>query len=291
MDTLTIQRQYDEVVAPHYDLDPQDVIGRSLDLAIAQIRASLLDRVPGRLKVFDVGVGTGRFLAKLIALGGDNIQSFGLDVSQKMIELARQRIPDVVAAVDDAVNLEACFPNESFELVSTHFLTGYVPMQVLAPKIWKRLAEGGYWSLVGGTKEGFPVLQQKAQSRLLRWFVGGSFSVDEIASNPANRAEIVHMLESNGFKVCAAQTLEPELTFRNLDEFMDFAYRGGWLTPFVEALGLHQAGALKRALLDLLFFPVADHHTIEIVLAQKVPIGQGCSDRLVTDTDRGSGDQ
>jgi hypothetical protein len=50
---------------------------------------------------------------------------------------------------------------------------------------------------------------------------------------------------------------------------MDFAYYAGWLTPFIQALGLHRARALVRAILNAFFFPVQDHHSIEIVLAQK----------------------
>jgi SAM-dependent methyltransferase len=271
MDTLTIQRQYDEVVAPHYDLDPQDVIGRSLDLAVAQIQKSVLNNGSGRLKVLDVGVGTGRFIAKLKALDWPIIQPFGLDLSEKMIAAARQRIPDLVATVDDAVNLDARFPQESFDLICTHFITGYVPTQVLAPKIWRRLAEGGYWSVVGGTKAGFPALQAKANSKLLRWFCGGGqFSVDDIVCNPADREELVQILEGNGFAPRHAQTFRPGLRFADYDEFMNFAYRGGWLTPFVETLGLHNAGPLTRTLMNLFFFPATDHHSIEVVLAQKV---------------------
>jgi SAM-dependent methyltransferase len=267
--TLTIQRQYDEVVAPHYDLDPQEVIGRSLDFAVAQVREHILANRSERLKVLDMGVGTGLFLSKLRAIGP--IQPFGLDLSEKMIDAARQRIPDMVAAVDDAANLDAHFVNESFDLISTHFLTGYVPMSVLAPKIWKRLAEGGYWSLIGGTKAGFPALQAGANSKLVRWLGGGGngFSVDEIVCNPADESEVVRVLQSHGFAVRELQTFEPPLKFRNFDEFMDFAYRGGWLTPFIDRLGLQNAGALTRTLLNWFFFPVDDHHSIEIVLAQK----------------------
>jgi SAM-dependent methyltransferase len=272
MDTLTIQRQYDEVVAPHYDLDPHAVIGRSLDLAVGQIRKRrLLEDGPGRFQVFDVGVGTGSFLDRLKALGGDRVRPFGLDLSEKMIEAARRKVPDLVAAVDDAANLDAHFPDESFGLICTHFITGFVPVGALAPRIRDRLEEGGYWSLVGGTKAGFPALQAKARSPLLRWFCGGGgLSVDEAVCNPAGRDEVVGALESNGFAVREVETFEPALHFRTFDEFMDFAYRGGWLTPFIEALGLHQAGALTRRLIDLFFFPADDHHSIEVVLAQKV---------------------
>ena len=37
---------------------------------------------------------------------------------------------------------------------------------------------------------------------------------------------------------------------------MEFAYRGGWLTPLIESLGLHKAGVVKRWLLNRLVFPV-----------------------------------
>jgi SAM-dependent methyltransferase len=269
MNTQTIQRQYDEVIAPHYDLDPQGVTGRSLERALGQIRKQLADpETP--LKVLDIGVGTGLFLARLRALYGEQVQLFGLDLSEKMIDGARGKIPDLVAEVGDAANLDAHFPDQSFDLICTHFITGFVPMAVLAPKIRARLAEGGYWSLVGGTKAGFPTLQAKANSRLIRWvYGGGTLAVDDLVCNPAGRDEVVGTLEANGFAVRDEETFEPALRFANLDEFMDFAYRGGWLTPFIEKLGLHRAGLPTRLLMNLFFFPVADHHNIAVVLAQK----------------------
>jgi SAM-dependent methyltransferase len=272
MKTDTIQRQYDEVIAPHYDLDPQSVIGTSLNRAAEQIRKRVLvARGATPLSVFDVGVGTGTFLAKLRALGYAQIQPYGLDLSQKMIDKAREKITDLLAEVDDAANLDAHFSDQSFDLISTHYITGFVPMSVLAPKIWSRLEVGGYWSLVGGTKAGFPNLQAKANGKLIRWLFGGrTISVDEMAFNPAGREEVVQTLECNGFAVREAETFEPPLQFRNMDQFMDFAYRGGWLTPFIETLGVQKAGLTTRLLLDRFFFPIEDHHSIEIVLAQKV---------------------
>jgi SAM-dependent methyltransferase len=272
METQTIQRQYDEVIAPHYDLDPQAVLGTSLNRAAHQIRQQHL---PGNslepLRVLDLGVGTGLFLAKLKALAGDQIQLFGLDLSEKMIDCARDKIPDLIAEVGDAANFESHFPDQAFDLICTHFITGFVPLNVLAPKIGSRLEEGGYWSLVGGTMAGFPVLQAKVNARLLRWtYSGRTLVVDDVVCNPAGRDEVVQTLARNGFEVCETETFEPALTFPNFDEFMSFAYRGGWLTPFIERLGLHRAGAFKRWLLNRFFFPVEDHHSIEIVLARKV---------------------
>ena len=268
----TIQRQYDEVIAPHYDRDPKEVTGNSLDRAGRQIRKHhLLAGAPDPLRVLDLGLGTGLFFSKLKALGIRKIQPFGLDLSPKMIASAQQKHPDLVAEVDDAANLDAHFRDTAFDLVCTHFLTGFVPLAKLAPKVWDRLDEGGYWSIVGGTKAGFPVLQTKAQSNTLSWLFGGrTVLVDDLVCNPANRAEMEKTLAEHGFAVREVETFEPKLKFRDFQEFMDFAYRGGWLTPFIEQLGLHRTGAMSRILMNLLLFPIQDHHSIEIVLAQKV---------------------
>jgi SAM-dependent methyltransferase len=62
-------------------------------------------------KVLDIGVGTGIFAVELMKHGAEVT---GLDVSEKMLEIARSKGVTNVA-VGDAVALE--FPNESFDLV------------------------------------------------------------------------------------------------------------------------------------------------------------------------------
>ena len=50
---------------------------------------------------------------------------------------------------------------------------------------------------------------------------------------------------------------------------MEFGYRGGWLTPLIEEMGLHKAGPVKRWLLNRLAFPVRDSHNIVVALGRK----------------------
>lgn len=272
MQATTIQRHYDEVIASHYDYDPQSVIGDSLGRAIAQIRRRQID-VAGAapLDVLDLGVGTGLFLERLRAQARRDIQPFGLDISQKMVEIAQKRIPDLIAAVDDAANLDNHFQSLAFDLICTHFITGFVPLATLAPKIWDKLENGGFWSFVGGTKAGFPQLQKKAASLpMKKWFFGGSkANVDDLVCNPAGPDEVVATLVENGFAVCECENFSPDLHFNNFKDFMEFAYYGGWLTPFIEALGLHQANSMIRLLLNTVYFPARDQHNIVIALAQK----------------------
>jgi SAM-dependent methyltransferase len=273
MQTEQIRKDYDELIAPHYDHDPQSVLGDSLDRAVVQIVKRLPAPSNGELlRLLDVGMGTGRFLEKLRGALPRAIQPFGLDLSEKMIECARARHPDLTAVVGDAESLRDQFSGESFDLISTHFITGYVPVSVLAPQIWDRLAEGGYWSIVGGTKDGFPALQKKANNRLLRWLFGvGALEVDDVIVNPKDHQDLANGLEANGFVIQETETFRPPLSFANLDEFLEFAYYGGWLTPFVEKLGLHKARGLFRRALNTFVFPARDNHSIEIALARKGP--------------------
>lgn len=270
--TEIIQRQYDEVIASRYDSDPQSVIGNSLSRAVGQlVRQGLLDAVGDPLHVLDLGMGTGRFLETLGRRAQRPVHPAGLDLSEKMIDVARRRIPGLAAVVQDARHFDRHFPDESFDLIATHFITGFVPLAVLAPMIWDKLDEGGYWTFVGGTKAGFPELQRKTQNALLnRLFNTRRPAVDEVVCNPADGDEVVRTLRANGFAVRESESFRPELRFANLHEFLEFAYFGGWLTPFVEATGVHRTGFLTRLMLNTFFFPVRDHHSIEIVLAQKV---------------------
>jgi SAM-dependent methyltransferase len=272
MHTHAIRRQYDEVIAPHYDADPQSVIGDSLDRALAQVWEQPQVRIPtAALRVLDLGMGTGRFLTKLAARLDRPLQPSGLDLSEKMLAVARRRLPDLVAVVDDARNLDAHFAPESFDLVCTHFIAGFIPAHVLAPMVWDKLAPGGFWSFTGGTRAGFPALHRVTQSALVRLlFRAGSLDVGALVSSPADRARLAQTLEAHGFVVRRADTFAPEFRFADFEEFLEVCYRGGWLTPFIESWGVHRAGRLVRWLLDRFVFPMRDHHVIEVMLAEKI---------------------
>jgi SAM-dependent methyltransferase len=270
MQTTVIQRQYDEIIASYYDFDPHAVIGDSLDWALGQIKTHLTADGSDVLQVLDLGVGTGRFLEKLRGDAGLKIRPFGVDLSRAMIDIARARIPDLVAAIEDAANLENHFRGQTFDLACTHFLTGFVPLGLLAPQVTNKLKAGGWWTFVGGTRQGFPVLQAKANSEFFQeLFDTSGFDVGQFVCNPTDEQTVVAELKRNGLAVRACETFRPTFRFQDLTEFLEFAYYGGWLTPFIESLGLDQPTPLVRTLLNQFFFPVRDQHAIVIALAQK----------------------
>lgn len=266
-----IQRQYNEVIAPSYDLDPQQVAGRSLARALSHLQEeSCLSAELPQMNVLDLGLGTGAFIVKLRKMAAREIRPFGLDLSEKMIEIAQQRVPDLVPAIDDAANIDQHFTDHSFDLICTHFITGFVSIEHLAPRIFSKLKPGGYWSFVGATRESFPGLQAKAQNRLLRMMFGrGRELKPEELLVPIDCDAVTKCFTRHGFETSAAETVHPDVYFKNFDDFMEFGYRGSWLTAFIEEVGLHKAGPLLRATLNKLVFPIRDHHTVAIGLARR----------------------
>ncbi|MGD9634055.1 MAG: class I SAM-dependent methyltransferase [Pirellulales bacterium] len=270
MSSAAIQRQYNEVIAANYDLDPQSVTRRALARALTQLRDDgLLSAGMPPLKVLDLGMGTGLFFESLGRETQREIEPFGLDISERMVEIAHARIPHLTSAIDDAANFDAHFADESFDLICTHFITGFVPMEHLAPLIWSRLKPGGCWSFVGAISTAYPEMQRKAQSRLLRAMFGGQQFKPDSLLTPADCDAVVRSFERHNFRTCASELFEPELVFNTFDDFMEFAYRGGWLTPFVEEMGLHEAGPLLKGVLNAMVFPFRDHHRIAIGLAER----------------------
>ena len=270
MNTTSIHHAYNEVVATHYDLDPGGLIGQSLDRGIAHMKEEGLFDSDRELNVLDVGMGTGLFLEKLMAVAGNRVVPFGIDLAENMLEVARGRIPGLNAVAGDASDLEAYFPGQQFDCICTHFVTGFVGMNVLAPQIARRLKPGGYWSLIGGTKAAYKALQAKGDSKLLRWLSGaGTRKMDDTVLNPADLREVTDTMAAHGLEARHGETFEPALNFENFDDFMEFGYRGGWLTPLIESMGLNNAGPAKRWVINRLIFPVKDAHNIVLVLGRK----------------------
>jgi hypothetical protein len=87
--------------------------------------------------------------------------------------------------------------------------------------------------------------------------------------NPANEEEVSLTLDHHGLEILQCETFRPRVSFSDLKEFLEFGYYGGWLTPFIEAIHLHQASALTRIILNGVFFPIEDHHSIVVALARK----------------------
>ena len=270
MQMTVIRQQYNDLIAHHYDLDPLSLIADSQECAIGQMLTAdfFATRHGERIDVLDLGMGTGTFLEKVMA-SADDVQPFGLDLSDSMAKIACERIPKLQFRIGDAANFDQHFPEQQFDLISTHFITGFVATEHLAPLIAKRLKPGGVWSFVGSSQAAYPVLRMYANNRFLRMLLGGARTSMENLLSPRDEHHLGNMMRDVGLEVLASDTQTPQLKFETFAEFMVFAYDGGWLTPYIEDLGLHKAGKATRALLNELIFPMSDQHNILHGVAQK----------------------
>ena len=267
-----IKRQYNEIIAPKFDMDAKGIYASTYQKGITQIQKTNILKSQTPLKFLDVGIGTGSFLEQIFLLYESEINFFGIDISEKMLDIAKKKIPNLITIVDNAINLEHHYVGQSFDLICSHFVTGYVPMRELAPKVWNLLDEGAYWSWIGQTMASYPNLRKiedSLASKLIYWISGNSID-DDCVSSPQDRSEVIEILEENGFEICQIETFEPKIDFANLNDFLDFGYYNGWLTPFIEQMGIHQASKMLSLMINILLFPIHDNQSIEIALARKI---------------------
>lgn len=144
-----VRESYDTVAADYVDRIPppagMDPLGRAMLAAFAE-----LVQAAGLGPVADVGCGPGRVTAHLTTLG---ISAFGVDVSPKMIEMARQAHPDLRFDVGSMTALDV--DDDSLGGILALFSTFHTPPEHL-PMVFaefrRTLAPGGHvllWTYVG----------------------------------------------------------------------------------------------------------------------------------------------
>jgi SAM-dependent methyltransferase len=125
-----------------------DTLGKDYETAFAGFTAQreeiewLLDELPSRAKVLDIGSGTGRPTAELLAAAGHEVH--GYDVSPRMVEIARAQVPAARFEIGDLRALT--FPAGSWDAVVAFFPL----LQLTRAEIDAALAEFADWLRPGG---------------------------------------------------------------------------------------------------------------------------------------------
>ncbi len=135
----TVADDYAALVKSPSALDP---LSRSMLTAFAE-----LVRASGRGPVADVGCGPGKVTAHLAGLG---VSPFGIDVSPKMIELARGAYPGLHFSVGSMTALE--IEDDALGGILAHYSTHHTPPELLPvvfAEFHRTLAPGGHLLLVG----------------------------------------------------------------------------------------------------------------------------------------------
>jgi ubiquinone/menaquinone biosynthesis C-methylase UbiE len=125
-----------------------DELGKDYETAFAGLTAQreeigwLLDELPKKAKVLDVGCGTGRPTAELLSAAGHEVT--GYDVSPRMVEIARVQVPAARFEVADLRTLTQ--PSESWDAV----IAFYPLLQMTRAEIDAALASFADWLKPGG---------------------------------------------------------------------------------------------------------------------------------------------
>lgn len=96
---MSLASTYDAVAEAYADRFGEELAKKPLD---RQLLAELASAVAGRGQVADLGCGPGHVAAHLAALG---VEMLGIDLSPRMIEVARQRHPGLRFEVGDLRSL------------------------------------------------------------------------------------------------------------------------------------------------------------------------------------------
>ncbi|GAB6102083.1 class I SAM-dependent methyltransferase [Thermococcus atlanticus] len=138
--------EYFDRIAHRYDRWYETGTGRYVDRTEKWLIFSMLRSEGGR--ALDLGCGTGNYTAELHRRG---FYVVGLDASERMLEIARKKLPSVRFIHGDAYHLP--FPEESFDVVLSVTMFEFIhrPEEVVA-EIYRVLKPGG--EVIIGTMNG-----------------------------------------------------------------------------------------------------------------------------------------
>ncbi|HPE73948.1 MAG TPA: class I SAM-dependent methyltransferase [Candidatus Competibacter sp.] len=156
------------------------------------------DYLPARAHLLDAGCGAGEPVARYFVQRGDTVT--GIDMSERMLALARQRVPEATFQPMDLRALD--FPPESFDGVAAVYVVFHVPRAehvALFADLLQVLKPGGALLLTLATREYTGQDEFDGEIEFLGYRLPYSHDRPEVA---------LHKLETAGLTVVSARLIE-----------------------------------------------------------------------------------
>ncbi len=152
---------FDNIAATYDDYYKSD-FGKKVDLIEKNIVRHMLSGLP-RERALEIGCGTGHWTKFFRHLGFDVI---GIDISEKMLEQARKRLPQVMCLKADATRLP--FADQTFRYVFAITVFEFIEDQQRAfDEAYRVLKTGGYF-LIGALNQNSELGQTKDRSETFK---------------------------------------------------------------------------------------------------------------------------
>ncbi len=170
---------------------------KSQDNEIIQLK-ELLERIPPKSKILDIGCGFGKPVAKFLSQKGYDV--IGIDVSKKLIKQAMKNTPKAEFKIMTMYDLK--FPAKTFDTIVSFFAILHLEKSKV-PKVFKSfhkiLKDKGYllFSVNKGKEEGY-----------------FEFFGKKVFFSAYTKKEIEEILRKTGFKI----TLKKDFFFETPDD-------------------------------------------------------------------------
>lgn len=261
LDGALVANLYDNHVADTYDLDSFGLLAGGRALATAQLRHALTqaNAFPRTGRVVDLALGTGASLADVAGFLPD-AECIGIDISAKMLELARQKYPGFRTILDDASNIANHFDAASIDLALMHFLTTYIDTEKVVASVAACLKPGAYLSIASTTYESFRVIAAAASTVL------SPELIKQLSPAPVDGASIARLLEAAGLEVVVNERFEKDISFATLPDLFQWGMQSGFFTHILSQLPPDMLEHFQPMAAQ---FPVTDRYCSSILLARK----------------------
>ena len=267
-----MSRRVHDAVARGYN-SAGGIIGEKNRIVLDALRTRWPDNA-APLRVADLGVGDGAFLAALASLGMPLAMS-GLDISPAMLRLAAARVPlaTVQASAEQAL---IHLPAGAFDLVVAHFVFAYVARGALLSQARGLLAPGGIVSIVTTTHEGGAPFLEGLEAhfrhgmhpvrRAVGWAADRALEKSQV---PRTYEALAADIEAAGLEVLSRRTLRVPVSFAGPADAYRFGIEEGWAANLltVPLVPVKLAQALVRWGTRQGRYPFNFTHVIEIVEA------------------------
>lgn len=186
--------------------------------------------------IIDVGTGTGENILLAQKVFGSLGSVYGVDISEKMLAIAKEKYPPLHTVRASALNLTESIPAPA-DLIFMHFLLSYVSVDRLLPQIKQRLKPGGYISIASSLMSSWP--RGQSLGRRLRLHPR---EVEQYI--PLSSVDLRNKFAAAGLIEVDSIELRKRILFHSIEDVYRFGFEQGWVYQLFEYI--HCAGQPEK---------------------------------------------